>query len=118
MLLARVVGEVWGARQADNLTGHKLLVVEPLAARPAAEAPPAGGIDVTADAPGLASAGSRLVAIDALGAGPGELVLVAHGSRCRDLTFGPQVPTKDVVVAIVDAAAIDLRPRRDAGGAR
>lgn len=77
MLLARVVGPLWGARRASGLVGCKLLEVETLG-------------------------GGRLCAVDALGAGPGELVLVAHGSRVRDLTVGAGVADKDIVVAIVD----------------
>lgn len=77
MLLARVVGPLWGARRAESLTGYKLLELE-------------------------TRQGSRLSAVDALGAGPGEWVLVAHGSRVRDLTVGPEVADKDIVVAIVD----------------
>ncbi|MBL8631715.1 MAG: hypothetical protein JNM40_00730 [Myxococcales bacterium] len=77
MLLARVVGPLWGARRAESLTGYKLLELE-------------------------TRQGSRLSAVDALGAGPGEWVLVAHGSRVRDLTVGPEVAEKDIVVAIVD----------------
>jgi microcompartment protein CcmK/EutM len=46
--------------------------------------------------------GSRAVAVDRLGAGPGDRVLTAHGSRVRDLTVGETVPLKDVVIAIVD----------------
>jgi ethanolamine utilization protein EutN len=83
VLLGRVVGNVWGARQAEGLDGHRLLVVRPLTAR-------------------LQPADKLVVACDRLGAGPGELVLVAHGSRCRDLTLGEGVPTKEVTVAIVD----------------
>lgn len=77
MRLARVVGPVWGARRAAGLEGHKILEL------------------VTAQ-------GGRVCAIDALGAGPGEWVLVAHGSRVRDLTVGKAVADKDIVVAIVD----------------
>ncbi len=77
MLLARVVGPLWGARRAESLAGYKLLELE-------------------------TRQGSRLSAVDALGAGPGEWVLVAHGSRVRDLTVGPEVADKDIVVAIVD----------------
>lgn len=77
MLLARVVGPLWGARRAKSLAGYKLLELE-------------------------TRQGSRLSAVDALGAGPGEWVLVAHGSRVRDLTVGPEVADKDIVVAIVD----------------
>jgi ethanolamine utilization protein EutN len=77
MTLGRVIGAVWGARHADGLDGAKLLTVEN-------------------------SAGARIIAIDKLGAGPGDRVLVAHGSRVRDLTVGEAVPLKDVIIAIVD----------------
>jgi ethanolamine utilization protein EutN len=72
-----VVGAVWGARHADGLGGERLLVVE--------------GAD-----------GARAVAVDRLGAGPGDRVLTAHGSRVRDLTVGETVPVKDIIVAIID----------------
>jgi microcompartment protein CcmK/EutM len=77
--LARVIGPIWGARHAAGLDGAKLLEVE-------------------------TAGGARAVAVDALGAGPGELVLVAHGSRVRDLTVGETVCDKDIVVAIVDGS--------------
>jgi hypothetical protein len=48
-----------------------------------------------------------IVAVDGLGAGPGERVIVAHGSRVRDLTVGPAVADKDIVVAIVDGLHVD-----------
>jgi len=77
MMLGRVVGAVWGSRHASGLDGAKLLVVQN-------------------------AAGARVTAIDRLGAGVGDRVLVAHGTRVRDLTVGETVPLKDVVVAIVD----------------
>ncbi len=79
MRLMRVTGPLWGARHAPGLDGAKVLE-------------------------GVTPGGSRVVAIDQLGAGPGEWVLVAHGSRVRDLTVGPLVADKDIVVAIVDDA--------------
>jgi ethanolamine utilization protein EutN len=77
MRLGRVVGAVWGAKHAAGLDGVKLLVVED-------------------------AGGGRVTAIDKLGAGVGDEVLVAHGTRVRDLTVGETVALKDVVVAIVD----------------
>ncbi len=101
MLLAKVVGNVWGARQAAALQGYRLLVCRPLTSRPSTTN---ATLEASADQSDLELAARTVVAVDRLGAGPGELVLVAHGSRCRDLTLGQQVPTKDVVVAIVDRA--------------
>lgn len=77
MRLAQVIGPVWGARHADGLHGRKILALQTLD-------------------------GVQVCALDALGAGPGEWVLYAHGSRVRDLTLGPTVADKDIVVAIVD----------------
>ena len=72
---------MWGARHAQGLEGERLLLVE----RPD---------------------GSRAVAVDRLGAGPGDQVLTAHGTRVRDLTVGETVPLKDVIIAIVDGADV------------
>jgi len=126
VLLARVVGKVWGARQAERLQGHRLLVVRPLlaaacpsavvAAAPDRPALAALRVDVSADHPALEESAATRVVVDELGAGPGELVLIAHGSRCRDLTLGEAVPTKDLVVAIVDGA--ELRFEQPLEGAR
>jgi ethanolamine utilization protein EutN len=77
MRLGRVVGAVWGAKHAAGLDGAKLLVVED-------------------------GSGGRVTAIDKLGAGVGDRVLVAHGSRVRDLTVGETVALKDIIIAIVD----------------
>lgn len=114
MLLAKVVGNVWGARQADRLQGYRLLVLRPLTTRPRNQHQSAEAVRVSADDTGLESSQRLMVAVDRLGAGPGELVLVAHGSRCRDLTVGETVPTKEVVVAIVDQADV----KTSSGGGR
>jgi microcompartment protein CcmK/EutM len=82
--LGRVIGALWGARQAPGVSGQKLLKID------------------------LADA--VVVAVDGLAAGPGDLVLVAHGSRVRDLTVGETVADKDVVVAIVDGTSGGPRP--------
>ncbi len=87
MKLARVERAVWGAVRAESLEGVKLLEVRPLS----------WASDGT-----LNGGDETLVAIDKLAAGPGDLVLVAHGSRVRDIGFGPGVAAKDVIVAIVD----------------
>jgi ethanolamine utilization protein EutN len=91
MRLGRVVGAVWGAKHAAGLDGAKLLVVED-------------------------DGGGRVTAIDKLGAGVGDTVLTAHGTRVRDLTVGETVALKDVVVAIVDG--IDNVESGDGSGRR
>jgi len=82
VLLGRVVGRLWAARQADSLGGRKLLLVRPESAS--------------------GETARLVVAVDGLNAGPGDRVIVAHGSRVRDLTVGPDVADKDIVIGIVD----------------
>ena len=83
MILGRVVGRLWASRQASGLAGRKLLLIRPETA--------------------TGKEASRLVvAVDGLAAGPGDRVVVAHGSRVRDLTVGADVADKDVVIGIVD----------------
>jgi ethanolamine utilization protein EutN len=88
VLLGRVVGRLWAARQAQGLGGRKLLLVRPELAT---------GRD----------ADRLVVAVDGLQAGPGDRVIVARGSRVRDLTVGADVADKDVVIGIVDDHALD-----------
>lgn len=88
MRLARVLGPVWGAQRAPGLVGAKILRLSVLAVVEGQ----------------LREGEGELEAIDRLGAGPGELVLVAHGSRVRDLTVGEAVCDKDIVIAIVDGS--------------
>jgi ethanolamine utilization protein EutN len=83
MLMGRVVGRLWAVRQAAGLDGRKLLLIRPETASGAATT-------------------RLIVAVDGLDAGPGDRVIVAHGSRVRDLTAGAGVADKDVVIAIVD----------------
>ena len=107
MLIGEVIGRLWASRQASGLAGRKLLLVRPLVIGGSGDGGKPG-------APGAPISGRGLiVAVDGLGAGPGERVIVAHGSRVRDLTVGADVADKDVVVGIVDDLHID-----DPSGAR
>jgi ethanolamine utilization protein EutN len=87
MLLGRVVGRLWAARQAATLGGRKLLLVRPES--------------TTGETRRL------IVAVDGLAAGPGDRVIVAHGSRVRDITVGADVADKDVIIGIVDDHALE-----------
>jgi len=84
MQLARVVGTVVSTRKEPNLEGLKLLVVRPL------------------DEEGR-DAANALVAADAVGAGPDEVVLIAAGSSARQTQMTDKKPVDAVVMAIVDS---------------
>ena len=84
MLLGRVVGTVVASRKEEELSGLKLLLVR--------------GADVEGKA-----VGSLVVAIDAVGAGVGELVLYASGSSARQTRVTKDRPVDATVMAIVDS---------------
>jgi microcompartment protein CcmK/EutM len=84
MQLARVVGTVVSSRKEPNITGLKLLVVKPL------------------DEEGRET-GNALVAADAVGAGPDEVVLIAAGSSARQTEATDKKPVDLVILAIVDS---------------
>ncbi len=87
MLLAKVVGTVVATRKEPSLEGLKLLLVRP----------------VTEEG---RETGTPLVAADAVGAGPDEIVLVASGSSARQTQATDKRPVDAVVMAIVDSWSI------------
>ena len=82
-MLAQVVGTVVSTRKDDELTGLKFLVVRGV------------GIDGKFTS-------SLAVAVDAVGAGVGEVVLYASGSSARQTEVTRDRPCDAVIMAIVD----------------
>ena len=87
MQLARVVGTVVATLKEESMQGIKLLVVRPL------------------DEEGRES-GNAIVSADAVGAGPGEVVLIAAGSSARQTVVTDKRPVDSVVMAIVDSWSV------------
>jgi len=102
MILGKVVGTVWGSKQARMLTGRRVIEVRPVTLKGLS---PGGRVGNDAEARLLGK--SSLLAVDPLGADIGQAVLVSIGSRVRDLVTEPGVPTKNCVIAIVDQAAME-----------
>jgi len=102
MRLARVVGTLWGARQSDGMHGHRVVEVRPLGLALARD-----GARLAADCDDGHLRDSSMLALDPLGADVGQLVLVAVGSRVRDLVIGSSATTKACVIAIVDEAFVE-----------
>ena len=83
MNLARVIGEVVSTVKDPNLSGAKLLVLQPLAA---------SGED----------AGRTLVALDSVGAGVGERVFFVRGREAAFPFYPAEPPADATIVGIVD----------------
>ena len=57
--------------------------------------------------PGLEPAGGYLIAVDTVGAGAGEIVLLLdEGNSARQVLRSPAAPIRTVVVGIVDEVAL------------
>lgn len=52
---------------------------------------------------------STVIAVDSVGAGVGEVVLVAQGSSARQTTFTKNKPVDAVIMAIVDKLDIAVK---------
>src|SRR3989338_1923597 len=84
MLFARVIGNVVCTRKDEKLVGTKLLLVQP--------------VDLEGQ-----SKGNPMVAIDSVGSGEGELVLIVQGSSARQTRQTDGNPVDCTIFAVVDA---------------
>jgi len=85
MIVGKVVGSIVSTRKNEKLVGQKLMIVEPIKM-----------MDANV---------SRLVAIDNIGAGVGEYVLVAFGSSARVGCGLEMAPVDAAIIGIVDEGA-------------
>ena len=83
MIIGKVIGSVVSTRKNENLVGNKFMIVEPVEK--------------------MSAKNSQLVAIDNIGAGIGEYVLVALGSAARIGCGKETAPVDAAIVGIVDS---------------
>ena len=88
MQLAKVLGEVVATVKDANLTGLKMLVLQPLT-------------------PDGAAAGRTLVALDSVGAGVGENVFFVRGREAAFPFYPAEPPADATVIGIVDRWDMD-----------
>lgn len=86
MFIGKVIGTIWATQKDENLKGFKLQFLQPLNGR-------------------RENAGSPLVAVDTVGAGPGETVLY--------ITAREAVIPLPVEMAPVDASIVGILDRID-----
>ena len=89
MYLARVVGDVVSTHRHENLGGRKLLLVRRLDLEDNEE-------------------GTDVIALDVIGVGRGEKVLVVQeGGAARSLFKNDKIPVQAVVVGVVDRVDLE-----------
>lgn len=93
MFLARVIGSVVSTKKDEAMRGRKLLLLRPMLVDES---------DPAKFRPGP----STIVAVDALGAGVGDLVLFCQGSSARQATGMKSLPIDAAVVGHVDTVEV------------
>ncbi len=91
MQIARVIGTVVSTVKNESLHGRKFLLVQTLDAD-------------------LNEKGSPMIALDAVGAGVGELVFWCRGKEASFPFIRDETPTDCTIVGIIDSEAHVLNP--------
>ena len=94
MFIAKVTGSVVSTQKIQTMTGHKLLVVEPFRLE--------GKKRKT-----LETTGRTFIAVDTLGAGEDDFVLITQGSSARLTPETKELPIDAVIIGIVDSVHIE-----------
>ena len=93
MFVAKVTGSIVSTEKVETMRGQKLLVVEPYR------------LDAARDK--LTTTGRTFVAVDTLGAGVNDFVLIVQGSSARFTPETEKLPIDCVVIGIVDSVNIE-----------
>ena len=94
MFVAKVTGSVVATQKVGSMVGHKLLIVEPYRIDPS-------------DRKRLVTTGRTFVAVDTMGCGEGEYVLMVQGSSARLTPETKCLPIDAVIIGIVDTVQVD-----------
>jgi ethanolamine utilization protein EutN len=89
MIIAKVIGSVVSSAKAEKLLGKKLLIVQPL------------------DLISIQPDGKPVIAIDTVGSGRGEVVMVVSGSSARQTDITNGTPVDAAIIGVVDQVEIE-----------
>jgi len=94
VFIAKVTGRVVATQKTPAMVGQKLLVIEPYR------------VDAKSRSH-LVPTGRTFVAVDTLGAGEGEHVLIVQGSSARLTPETKDLPVDALIVGIIDTVYVD-----------
>ena len=92
MFIARVRGNVVTTQKVGKMTGRKLLIIDPLR--------------VDEKGTSFTPTGRCFVAVDSIGAGTEDIVLVTQGSSARMTETTSDAPVDCVVIGIIDTVSV------------
>ncbi len=84
MLIGRVIGTIWATRKYETITGFKMQLVQPLNSE-------------------MEKIGEPIIALDTIGAGPGELIFYATSSEAVIPLHVEMAPVDASIVGIIDS---------------
>lgn len=84
MLLGKVIGTIWATKKYETLKGFKMQFVQPLNSE-------------------MKEIGKPIIAVDTIGAGPGEIIIYATSSEAVIPMRVPMAPVDAAIVGIVDS---------------
>ena len=90
MQMGTVIGNVWATRKEDELTGLKFLIVQP-------------------ELPDRTSVGTPFIAVDRIGAGFGDQVLVTRGSSAANISNDKKMPIDALIIGIIDSVDVEMK---------
>jgi ethanolamine utilization protein EutN len=93
MFLAKITGNLTATQKAPSMVGQTLFIVEPLRVD-----------EQSQDA--LKSTGRTFIAVDTVGAGEGEVVLIVQGSSARFTEETKTLPIDCAIIGIVDTVQL------------
>jgi ethanolamine utilization protein EutN len=96
MFVAKVTGLLVSTQKVAAMTGYKLLIVEPYRVEADSRA-------------SLTTTGRTFVAVDTIGAGAGDYVLITQGSSARLTPETKTLPIDTVIIGIIDQVHVDQR---------
>ncbi|MEC1525209.1 EutN/CcmL family microcompartment protein [Neobacillus niacini] len=85
-----VIGNVWATRKEDDLQGLKFLFIQP-------------------EYPDRTPAGAPFIAVDRIGAGFGDQVIVTRGSAAANMSGDTKLPIDALIISIIDSVDIDTK---------
>ena len=94
MFIAKVTGSLVATQKVESMSGYKLLMVEPYRLE-------------AKERNSLVTTGRTFVAVDMLGAGEGQFVLITQGSSARLTAETKNLPIDTLVVGIIDTVHVD-----------
>lgn len=88
MYLGRVIGTIWATRKYESVTGYKMQFVQPLNGE-------------------LKKLGDPIIALDTVGAGPGEVIYYVTASEAVIPLDVDMAPVDASIVGIVDSINVE-----------